>query len=98
MRKILPIIAFAFLSCSGGNQKEIEWTKNGTLHEADISAWKKSTDANKLATCADFVANLKNAENQNEKLNSHERGGNYQRHAWRWCEEAWPIQSHDLEA
>ena len=68
MRKILPIIAFAFLSCSGGNQKEIEWTKNGTLHESDISAWKKSTDANKLATCADFVANLKNAENQIQKL------------------------------
>ena len=67
MRKILPIIAFAFLSCSGGNQKEIEWTKNGTLHESDISAWKKSTDANKLATCADFLANLKNAENQKYK-------------------------------
>lgn len=64
MRKILPFLTIAVISCSGGNEKEIEWTKNGTLHELTISQWKQSTEANKLATCADFVANLKNAENQ----------------------------------
>ena len=64
MKKILPFFACVIISCSGSNEKEIEWTKNGTLHEANILEWKTSTEANKLATCADFVANLKNAENQ----------------------------------
>lgn len=65
MKKILLLfLSIALISCNESNQKEIDWTKNGTLHESKISDWKISTEDNKLATCADFVANLKNTENE----------------------------------
>lgn len=33
-----------------------EWYEGGTLHKASIPEWKRATDRNKLATCADFVS------------------------------------------
>ncbi|HRI78943.1 MAG TPA: hypothetical protein PLR06_05345 [Cyclobacteriaceae bacterium] len=35
-----------------------EWFEGGTLHKAKIREWKTATEANKLATCADFAAHL----------------------------------------
>lgn len=35
-----------------------KWYAGGTLHKSKISDWKKATEENKLATCADFVANI----------------------------------------
>lgn len=35
------------------------WYSGGNLHQAKISEWKAATEENKLATCADFVANVK---------------------------------------
>ena len=32
------------------------WFEGGTLHQATVKEWRKATKANKLATCADFVA------------------------------------------
>ncbi|KFC22751.1 hypothetical protein [Epilithonimonas lactis] len=64
MKKVLLFLLIALFSCDENNKKEIDWTKNGTLHESKISDWKISTEENKLATCADFVANLKNTENE----------------------------------
>jgi len=37
-----------------------EWYEGGTLHKAKIADWKKATYRNKLATCADFMANVNN--------------------------------------
>ncbi len=37
-----------------------EWYEGGTLHQSKISGWKSSTDRNKLATCADFMAKIDN--------------------------------------
>ncbi|WP_395066579.1 hypothetical protein [Flavobacterium sp.] len=36
-----------------------KWYSGGNLHQAKISEWKVATEENKLATCADFVANIK---------------------------------------
>jgi hypothetical protein len=36
--------------------KQPEWFEGGNLHNAKIGEWKMATEANKLATCADFVA------------------------------------------
>ena len=33
-----------------------QWFEGGTLHNATLKQWRKATSANKLATCADFVA------------------------------------------
>ena len=35
-----------------------EWYAGGTLHGATIAEWKEATDANKLATCVDFIASI----------------------------------------
>lgn len=32
------------------------WYEGGTLHKATIVQWKRATQANKVATCADFIA------------------------------------------
>ena len=74
MKILNLIIILLLLSCSGKSTSDstsdsssdsyIEWTKNGTLHTKTIIDWKAATDENKLATCADFVANIKIAEKQ----------------------------------
>ena len=35
------------------------WYVGGNLHKKTISEWKNATEDNKLATCGDFVANVK---------------------------------------
>ena len=35
-----------------------KWYEGGTLHRAKVKKWKASTETNKLATCADFCANI----------------------------------------
>lgn len=72
MKILNLIIIFFLLSCSekttsdsnSSSDSSIEWTKNGTLHNKTIIDWKAATAENKLATCADFVVNIKTAENQ----------------------------------
>jgi hypothetical protein len=41
-----------------------EWYVGGALHKATISEWKSATEKNKLATCADFVANVKKTNHE----------------------------------
>lgn len=64
---------FLLLSCGTNNShylnnnsqpKSNAWYVGGTLHKANVSEWKNSTDENKLATCADFVANIKKINKQ----------------------------------
>ena len=33
-----------------------QWFEGGNLHQATIKQWRKATPANKLATCADYIA------------------------------------------
>jgi hypothetical protein len=33
-----------------------KWYEGGTLHKLYISDWKKASEVNRLATCADFIA------------------------------------------
>lgn len=39
------------------------WYIGGTLHKATIKDWKQATEANQLATCADFVAKVNKPAN-----------------------------------
>ena len=39
-------------------EKTQDWYAGGTLHKANGVQWKKATDHNKLATCADFTMTL----------------------------------------
>jgi hypothetical protein len=36
-----------------------KWYSGGNLHKKNIRDWKNASDANKLATCADFIAGVK---------------------------------------
>ena len=36
----------------------VEWYEGGTLHNATVAQWKKATEQNKLATCADWLVAL----------------------------------------
>lgn len=45
---------------------ENNWYLGGNLHKENISKWKTSTEENKLATCADFIASI----NQNKKIDA----------------------------
>lgn len=36
-----------------------QWYVGGNLHKSKVSEWKVATEENKLATCGDFVANIK---------------------------------------
>ena len=40
------------------------WYVGGNLHSSTVNEWKNATDKNKLATCADFVANIKKTNGQ----------------------------------
>ena len=42
-----------------------EWYAGGTLHKATVAEWKEATDANKLATCVDFIVGLHQKGNLN---------------------------------
>src|SRR5262245_27309408 len=44
------------------------WYTGGTLHKSKVIEWKRATKENKLATCADFVANTRKVKDINELL------------------------------
>jgi hypothetical protein len=69
MKRILFLLSFSILTAcknSENNQSKDEWYVGGSLHEASLQKWKSSTDENKLATCADFVANIKKYDDLDE--------------------------------
>jgi len=41
------------------NKDADQWYVGGNLHKKNISDWKNATEANKLATCGDFIARVK---------------------------------------
>ena len=55
-------IIFAFIACAliltaaADSAAKLKWYEGGTLHKLTALDWQKATYANKLATCADFVA------------------------------------------
>lgn len=55
MKQLFIIVTFAIVSCNS----EKKWYAGGTLHQATKAQWKSATVENKLATCADFVANVR---------------------------------------
>lgn len=68
MKKLLILVVIYIpISCSQKNNPDLEWMKNGTLHNKSIAEWKTASDENKLATCADFMANLKLADHEKYK-------------------------------
>lgn len=61
MLKNYFFLVFLFIFLNNINaQKTYNWYEGGTLHKSKISEWKKATDRNKLATCADFMASRDN--------------------------------------
>ena len=63
-RGICFLILVVLSSCGGGNSDVAndDWYSGGTLHKSDIATWKTASDKNKLATCADYIANIKEYE------------------------------------
>lgn len=41
------------------NNDSDQWYVGGNLHKKKIIDWKNATEANKLATCGDFIARIK---------------------------------------
>jgi hypothetical protein len=65
MRKVIYFLSLSILIACGDAQSETpngQWYVGGTLHESTLQNWNSSTEKNKLATCADFVANVKDYE------------------------------------
>ena len=65
MRKVIYFLSLSILTACGDAQSETpkdQWYAGGTLHESTLQTWNSSTEKNKLATCADFVANVKDYE------------------------------------
>jgi len=70
MNKILFIIIIStaglMIQCANNSNSDIdkeeveinEWYEGGTLHKAKVIEWKKATERNKLATCADYMAKV----------------------------------------
>lgn len=50
------------------NAKEKKWYENGTLHKGTAIDWQNATYRNKLATCADFIANWQIKKSFNSKI------------------------------
>lgn len=57
-RLYISIIAAALLTACGDSKK---WTEGGTLHKARISEWKKADNENKMATVADMLVAIRQA-------------------------------------
>jgi hypothetical protein len=66
------IISILLFSCGGGKTEKPkdEWYVGGTLHRSNLKTWSSSTEKNKLATCADFVANVKDYQGDMTKMKS----------------------------
>lgn len=59
MRKTIysvSIIIALLIACVPVSAKE--WYEGGTLHQATIAQWKRASQSNKLATCADWISAL----------------------------------------
>lgn len=59
-RTLFVIVCLAFLvhvQAQAQQVTEDNWYKGGNLHEKRVRDWRVATYRNKLATCADFVAN-----------------------------------------
>ena len=52
---VLSFLALVGLASETTASKQ-KWYEGGTLHSATALNWQKAANANKLATCADFVA------------------------------------------
>ena len=64
------VLLFIVVKCLSSSPAEVnptanvdtntdQWYVGGSLHKSKISEWKVATEENKLATCGDFVANIK---------------------------------------
>lgn len=51
-------IFVAIMAIGSNSALANSWYQGGTLHEANALMWQKSSQQNKLATCADFIAGL----------------------------------------
>ena len=62
MKTIIPVVllAIAFPSLPVSATPEFhavsDWVLGGTLHSASVAEWTRATEANKLATCGDWIA------------------------------------------
>ena len=45
-----------------------EWYEGGTLHQSTMAQWSKGSEADKLATCADWVSKLYNEDKYNSEI------------------------------
>jgi len=64
---VLPLL----FSCGGDSDiNEDKWYIGGTLHKSNLKEWKSASDKDKLATCGDFVARVKDYEGDMDKLKS----------------------------
>jgi len=61
---LAPLLLAALFGCNDsaapGAPAQQHWYEGGTLHNARVREWWRVSHANKLATCADFVANVWN--------------------------------------
>jgi hypothetical protein len=68
VKKVIYFLSITILtstaSCGGGQTEtpKDKWYAGGTMHKSSLQTWNSSTEKNKLATCADFVANVKDYE------------------------------------
>ena len=60
MKAIILSIFIAVLSAT--SIYAAEWYEGGTLHRSKISQWSSASFSNRLATCADFIANRPQAK------------------------------------
>jgi hypothetical protein len=63
---IIGIFAMSllFANCSKKKSEPDNWYNGGNLHSLKIYDWKKADEKNKLATCADFVCNIKSTKGE----------------------------------
>jgi hypothetical protein len=70
-KSFVTLLLLSLLTSCGGGRSETqndEWRVGGTLHNSSLQTWISSTEQNKLATCADFVSNVKNYEGNISKM------------------------------
>ena len=65
MKKIFLslLIVFGFAGFASA-----EWYDGGNLHQATMAEWSKATEANKLATCGDWVSGLYSRDLYNDNV------------------------------